>query len=760
MKLNASIIQSSKNTMLSLIQRRNAEARLLALLLILCIAFAMPGYLAQASTLTVNTTADDDVVNGNCTLREAIIAARDNSTKDACGTGGTVDLITFSINSASDPGCDAGSKICTIQPATPLPSLHISGNITIDGYSQSDASPADESNPAKIRIEIDGSLIETGTPYGIYILSPNNVVKGLAINRFSSGIVLAGSSAMNNTIQGCYLGTDPTGTSDLGNSDSGVWVSDAGSGNQIGGNLIAHRNIISGNDANGVYLSSDTTGTTISGNYIGTTANGLSALPNVTGITLRHGVYSNTIGGSASGAGNLISGNTSDGITINGGTTDPHDNTIEGNWIGVDASGLSALPNGQNGIQLLNGTNHNTIGPDNLISGNVQSAVLIWTLGTNDNQVKGNLIGTDHTGTSAIPNMNSLAAVYIQGEASANVIGGSTVDERNVISGNNAQGVRISGSGTMNNVISANLIGLDVSGDNALKNGTHGVVVTNGASNTVIGGDADGEGNVIVATGVPVVIEVGAFNTIVSGNLIGTDICGTTSMGGGTGVSISGGSFNNTIGGTTVDERNVITGTVGFGVRINGPGTDGNHVLGNYIGVDIGGTNPLSNGNSGVRIENSAQHNTIGPNNIIAHHIYEGIYAYDADTDFNIFTRNSIYANGNVNLALGSGSNEDISPPTITSTGKNPSTISGTLSPTCIGCTIEVFTSQSNYPRAGRTYLGDVTTNGSGTWTITPSSLAGPYLTATVTNPTMGTSEYSTVYFVPLQYLYLPIVDR
>jgi len=223
-------------------------------------------------------------------------------------------------------------------------------------------------------------------------------------------------------------------------------------------------------------------------------------------------------------------------------------------------------------------------------------------------------------------------------------------------------------------------------------------------------------------------------------------------------VVINAGSYSNVIGGTTVAERNVIAGNAGWGVRITGSGSDSNQVLGNYIGVDVSGNVALTNGDYGVRIENSAQHNQIGPNNIIAHFTSEGISNIGTNTDYNTFTQNSIYGNGSMNIAVGSGANEDIAPPAITSFTTNPVTISGTLSPVCTGCTIELFASLVSYPRAGRTYLGSTTTTGTGAWTITPTGLAGPYLTATVTDPAKGTSEFSSNFFRELKYIYLPLV--
>jgi hypothetical protein len=237
-------------------------------------------------------------------------------------------------------------------------------------------------------------------------------------------------------------------------------------------------------------------------------------------------------------------------------------------------------------------------------------------------------------------------------------------------------------------------------------------------------------------------------------------------MGGGNGVWIDNGSHDNTIGGTTFVERNVISGNGGSGVRICDSGTDNNQVLRNYIGVDITGIGPLPNGLpgcgtcNGVRIESGAQSNTIGPYNIIAYHPTDGIRILDATTDYNIITRNSIYANVNTNISISPGANEDIPAPTVSSASLSPLSVSGSTSPPCTGCTIEVFTSLSSSPLAGRTYLGTGTTDAVGDWTVSTPGLHGPYLTATLTDATKGTSMFSGAFFTEITATYLPLIMR
>ncbi len=753
------------------IKKISILVRIGAVAMFMLMAMGLPVPAAQAATIVVNTTSDLFAVGGDCTLREAMESARDNTAVDGCACGGVNDVITFNINAATDAGCSGG--VCTIQPTTSLPTLYGSGNVTIDGYTQGAgaAYPATAGSEAEIRIVIDGSLVP-GSPNGFNIQSPDNVISGLAINQFSYGVAIAGTSATGNSVRGNYIGTDFTGTSAFGNCGAGVWLSAAGAGNVVGGTLPADRNIISGNGCipasgygAGVYLSGATSGSMISGNYIGTTADGLSALGNSgSGVIISQDSNNNTIGGSASGSGNIISGNAGDGITINGGTTDPHDNTIEYNWIGIDVTGAAALANVGNGIQILNGANSNVIGPGNIISGNTQSGILIWTAGTNGNGIKGNFIGTDLTGTAAIPNVSFNGGIFINQAAQGNVIGGDTPAERNLISGNTGRGIRISGDGTNSTVVSGNFIGLDINGTTALLNRWEGVHVTNSAANTTIGGTTSGEGNVIVADYAPVKLDVGAHDNTVSGNLLGTDITGTSGFGTGTGVSISSGAHTNTIGGTTVGEGNVISGNGGRGLNIYGLGTDNNQVLGNFIGVDIVGVNPLPNPSGGIQIWDSARNNTIGPKNIIANNGLEGIRIYGADTDFNIFTQNSIYAHTNYNIALPytpDGSNEDIVAPTVSSVSLSPLSVSGTTSPACVGCTIEVFTSPApSFPGAGKSYLGTGVTDLSGNWTVNTPGLHGPYISATLTDATKGTSMFSNRIFTTIQALYLPLIMR
>jgi CSLREA domain-containing protein len=532
------------------------------LVLALVLALVPIGHMAEALTYTVNSTDDVDDTKCNsshCSLREAINHANANS-----GT----DTIDFNI--------PCGGGVCTIQPLSPLPTLTDDGT-TIDGYTQGDAAPATATMPAVLRIEIDGTSAG-GSASGLTIESANNSIRGLVINNFGEhGVFISGTIATDNRVMGNYIGTNAKGASDLGNDLDGVNISWGAQNNRIGGSTAAARNVISGNDGGGVYIEdSGTTGNTVSGNYIGLAASGTTKLGNGVGVFIGWGAQNNTIGGDTEGERNVISGNDQDGVLLFENNTTG--NIVSGNYIGTDANGTADLGNTQNGVYIGYGAQNNTVGGDtdgerNVISGNNENGVLISEIETTNNTVSGNYIGTDKNGTADLGNGDH--GVYI--ESAQNTVGGNTDSERNVISGNDQTGVMIYGS------------------------------------------DATG-------------------NTI-SGNYIGTDANGTLDRGNAwSGVTIGSGAQNNTVGGDTQGERNVISGNSQSGIYISGTGTMSNTISGNYIGTDKDGTADLGNTFWGVRFDSGPQNNTLGPGNIIAHNGYDGVEVNGGSTSGNVIT--------------------------------------------------------------------------------------------------------------------------
>ncbi|MCX7640780.1 MAG: right-handed parallel beta-helix repeat-containing protein [Pyrinomonadaceae bacterium] len=410
------------------------------------------------------TSASD---SGPGTLRDAIQQANNNP---------GLDTIEFNI-----PG--SGPHVINLASALP----DITDPVVIDGYTQPGSQPNSScSGTATLRIVINGAGAGTGAN-GLTLApgSGGSTIRGLVISNFDGSGIEVWTN--NNVISGNYIGTNSSGNAAAGN---GVGIFIMGNSNTIGGVNPAHRNLISGNASDGLVVFGSNNNA-IQGNYIGTNASGNSSIPNSA-----DGVFvlgsSNTIGGSSTtlgcSPGNLISGNVGDGISIIGSSTN---NLVQGNLIGTNASGMSAIPNGSQGIYIT-GSN-TTVGgltPDlrNLLSGNGGDGVNIG--GGSSNTVIGNYIGTNLAGNSSIGNKNG---VSVDNNSSGNTI------SNNLISGNEV-GIEINEGN--NNTIQANLIGTQANGTSPLGNSEAGIYIHQPTSTgNLVGGTLSGQGNVIMFNG-------------------------------------------------------------------------------------------------------------------------------------------------------------------------------------------------------------------------------------------------------------------
>jgi len=291
-------------------------------------------------------------------------------------------------------------------------------------------------------IELAGGPSPAGTN-GLLITAGNSIVKGLVINRFSgSGYGIRLQGGGGNTVEGNYIGTDINGNAALPNG-RGIFVNGAPN-NQIGGTTAAARNVISGNTGNGVDIQgSNAFGNIVQGNFIGTNAAGTAALGNGgTGISVQIQAMA-TIGGTTAGAGNVISANV---IGIGFGAVSG--NLVQGNLIGTDVNGIADLGNVAMGVQVTTASPNNTFGGTtaaarNIVSGNNVNGFQIRENGTNGNIVQGNFIGTQSNGVS--PLGNGLNGVSIENAANNNTVGGASVGAGNVIAFNGGDGVAMSG---------------------------------------------------------------------------------------------------------------------------------------------------------------------------------------------------------------------------------------------------------------------------------------------------------------------------
>jgi hypothetical protein len=378
-----------------------------------------------------------------------------------------------------------GSGPQTISPLTPLPPILFP--VEINGASQ----PGFNGSPL---IEIRGSSMVTAGD-GFDIETPVASISYLVIDSFpGSGIsipTLAASSVLNADIslEHNEIGTDSTGSIAEPNL-VGITVKADFSG--VGGGVEINNNLVSGNAGDGVDLTSIGGKISLTGNYIGTDIRGTKPLPNGTGI---YQLTENTqVAIGSPSFGNVISGNRDFGIVI--GVGDP---TIQGNLIGTDASGASAVPNGtgifSESSVTVGGTDP---GDRNLISGNTHEGIELVGL---QSTVEGNRIGTDASGFGSVP--NGVGVEVFSGDK--NTIGGTSPLARNVISGNKTVGILVYGGLA---VVAGNFIGPSPTGEKGVGNSGAGIEVD--SSGAPIG--ARGTGNLIAFNG-GAGVEVPSSNT-------------------------------------------------------------------------------------------------------------------------------------------------------------------------------------------------------------------------------------------------------
>ncbi len=315
---------------------------------------------AQAATFTVDTTSNASLTActanaGDCSFSGAIAAANATAAQDT---------IAFAIP-LGDPGCDAGSGVCTITP-TPGSSRDITQPLVIDGYTQPGAVP-NSNSPTQgglngaLKIQLDGN---NGGNAGLNLSSSTpSVVRGLVINRFNSRAAIQLQSTAAHRIEGNYIGTDPSGTLARPNNEFGILVNGQGGAYVIGGLTPDTRNLISGNQVDGLHFQTGfqggpSDGMRIQGNLIGTTVSGLAPLVNGTVavggrsivlVTGSGGAQNILVGGSDPNARNVLVGVSSDtAMYIEQYTASGPGflgSRIEGNLLGLDVAGTTILGN-------------------------------------------------------------------------------------------------------------------------------------------------------------------------------------------------------------------------------------------------------------------------------------------------------------------------------------------------------------------------------------------------------------------------------
>jgi hypothetical protein len=258
--------------------------------------------------------------------------------------------------------------------------------------------------------------------------------------------------------------------------------------------------------------------------------------------------------------------------------------------IRIDGAGVNA---GIDGLKFANGSDGSAV--RGLIITNFTRNGIQIDSGADGVSITNNWIGTTGNGTSGDGNSNN--GINVQGANT--VIGGTGVNDGNVITNSGNEGINLTGTGATGTVIQGNIIGLDPDGSTGSGNTDVGIAVLSGAHNTTIGGTDPQARNIISMNYEG--IEINSNNNVVQGNYIGTDITGLLARGNrlDDGVEIKAGASGNLIGGTAAGAGNLIAFNALDGVNVVS-GSD-NTVLGNLIhsntglGIDLGTSGVTAN---------------------------------------------------------------------------------------------------------------------------------------------------------------------
>lgn len=489
------------------------------------------------------------------------------------------------------------------------------------------------------------------------------------------------------------------------------------------------------------------------------------------------------------GAGTVIDGHTQ---AANQGDRNPH-----GPEVHLDGSGLG----GDASIFYVQSNANQILG---LLLAHAPGPAIRVNTGAAGNIIRDNYIGLAADGSAAWGNGSG---IHISHGAAENVIA------NNFISGNDQDGILISGSTTHSNLVRRNTIGLDASGGVAVPNGWDGTAVAGGAYWTTIGGE-EGYRNYIGGNGQNGIhfYSSGTKSSDVSYNYIGLSASGSEAVGNqASGIVLDDGVTNISL------SFNTVSGNQQHGILITGTKTEAGGVYGNVVGADpqltkavpnglhgvavydatmpqtLGDPTPgrwpnviVANGWSGVAIVNSrnvtVQNNAIGTTwdgtraglgnnfhgvaivdspdctiegNRIAYNGTQatrpGVIVQGATATGNTITKNQIYDNSGKGIDLVDGGNGNPQQPSVASVSCQA--VGGSSYPFS---TVEVF---SDAEGEGRWYEGSVTLGGGPVYSW-PGTVLGPMVTVTATDIAGNTSEFSAPVASGCHRIALPIVRR
>ena len=618
------------------------------------------------------------------------------------------------------PDADYGIGWWRIQPATALPDF--TDPVYLDGITGNCGAAC----PDTFKIEINGTLFagnNNSTLLSFAAGSDGSSISGLVINENnapnSSGVYIDGADDFDVFCN--RIGTDVTGTAPtLLTQYYGIYNAGGSSGHRIGGTTRDSMNLVSGNTS-GFYALAGSDSMVFVGNYFGTVADGSAAYP-ANGVA-DHGIHFRSsnqdikIGGALPGERNLISGNGVNGIYLQSSGDRP---IIQGNLVGTDVTGMNAVGNGGNGINLrlvtdayiggytaaernvvsgnfnhgistYRGENHTIVGnftginilgnaaiantvtgilcdevikrvliTQNITSGNVKDGINVTARslvsdGIHDSLfIVNNLIGTDSSGFSAVPNERGIVTFTQSVDTAVFII------ENNVVSGQISHAMELTdGSATSYSYhfVKSNIIGLSIDLANNLGNGGRGIYTRNLTDYVQIGGPLVSDRNYIAGSTAEGVHGTSADGFLIQNNYIGTDGTGNAAVPNGIGVSIDDGT-------TAFVLDNIISGNLDYGIYVLNTVSDTLVIDDNKVGVSASG-GILGNGSRGsgslldgifiANVGNVADYfmvgDSTGTGNEIAYNGNNGIRV--TGNSFNVsILGNSIYDNTSLGIDL------------------------------------------------------------------------------------------------------------
>lgn len=435
---------------------------------------------APQSNFVVNSTDDTGDINqgdgtcadgaGKCTLRAALNEASATQyishtiTFDAALTNATfapaIDSLILSGSYVTVDGGTRNIKLSGVNLEALRAVMTVKGsyntvkNLTFIG------APANADD-----IQIRG---QSGVGEGSHNTLQNLVTYGSPSGAGIGVYEFTGGGGLNNKLINNVIGVSSASATACVESERNLYGIRLGAGTigtTIDGNLIVC------NSSDGIFLRGNNA--VVVNNRIGT--NGTIGLTNKgNGINMRNGAQSNVIGD------NVISGNNVNGVLLSEGSSF---NQIRANRIGTNSAGTAALPNGQHGVMLSGGSGSNAVGGNsavdrNIISGNALNGILLTDAGTDNNLIDSNFIGLNAAGAAAIPNGSYGIGIN---NAQYNNIGSNSATPLQFISGNTKAGIiAVSTNCLLAQINISTYIGLAANATSPLGNGEEGVLIAGG----------------------------------------------------------------------------------------------------------------------------------------------------------------------------------------------------------------------------------------------------------------------------------------